>query len=264
VAKQLTALVLGDVIGQPGTRAVFTHLKQLVRKTSADFVIVNGENAAEGFGLTPEAVSTLFEAGATVITSGNHIWQRKEVFSLLDSEPRLLRPANYPPGAPGHGYCVVDVKGSRVAVLNLQGRVRMVRSDCPFRKANELIPVLRKESDVIIVDFHAEATEEKEALAFYLDGRIAAQVGTHTHVPTRDARILPGGTAYITDMGACGPGNSVIGFKPEISIRRVVSQLPIKNEVSETPAAINGVVIVVDAETGLAVSIEQLHEESVF
>ena len=239
------------------------HLKQLIKKTGADIVVVNGENAADGFGLTPESVSTIFESGADVITSGNHIWQQKEVFNLLDSEPRLLRPANYPAGNPGHGYCVVDVKGTRVAVMNLQGRVRMVRTDCPFRKANDLLRTLKKEADVILLDFHAEATDEKEALAVYLDGRIAAQVGTHTHIPTADARILPKGTAYITDLGSTGPADSVIGFNPEISIRRALTQLPIKNEVSESVANINGAVVVVDLESGLARSIETIRVESI-
>lgn len=263
MGQHLTALFIGDVIGQPGTRAVFTHLKQLARKTSADIVIVNGENAADGFGLTPESVTTLFDAGATVITSGNHVWQQREVYELLDSEPRLLRPANYPVGAPGHGHCVVDVKGVRVAVVNLQGRVRMARTDCPFRKAHELLRSLEKEADVVLMDFHAEATEEKEALAFYLDGRLAALVGTHTHVPTRDARVLPRGTAYVTDMGASGPVSSVIGFKPEISVKRVVTQLPLRNEVSEKAAVINGVVVAVNTETGRAESIQPVREASV-
>ena len=263
MGRTLTALFIGDVIGQPGIRAVFTHLKQLVKKTGADIVVVNGENAADGFGLTPEAVSTIFEAGANVITSGNHIWQQKEVFNLLDSEPRLLRPANYPPGVPGHGHCVVDIKGTRVAVMNLQGRVRMVRTDCPFRKAIDLLRTLDKEADVILLDFHAEATDEKEALAAYLDGRIAAQVGTHTHVPTADARVLPKGTAYITDLGSTGPASSVIGFNPSVSIRRVLTQLPLKNEVGESAAHINGAVVVVDLESGLAQSIETIREESI-
>lgn len=263
MGRTLTALFIGDIIGQPGTRAVFTHLKQLTKKTGADIVVVNGENAADGFGLTPESVSTILESGADVITSGNHIWQKKEVFNLLDSEPRLLRPANYPPGDPGHGHCVVNVKGTRVAVVNLQGRVRMVRTDCPFRKANDLIRSLSKESDVILLDFHAEATEEKEALAFYLDGRIAAQVGTHTHVPTADARVLPKGTAYITDLGSTGPADSVIGFNPDISMRRVLTQLPLKNEVNESLAYINGAVVVVDLESGLAQSIETIREKSI-
>ena len=164
MGQVLTALFIGDVIGQPGTRAVFTNLKQLIKRTGADITIVNGENAADGFGITPEAAAIIFESGATVITSGNHIWQKKDVFSLLDSEPRILRPANYPPGAPGHGHCVVECKGVRVAVVNLQGRVRMVRTDCPFRKAQDILRTLDKEADVVLLDFHAEATDEKEAL----------------------------------------------------------------------------------------------------
>lgn len=262
MSRTLTALFIGDIIGQPGTRAVFTHLKQLIRKTGADFTVVNGENAAEGFGLTPEAAATIFDSGADVITSGNHIWQKKEVFPMLDSEPRLLRPANYPPGDPGHGHCVVDCKGVKVAVMNLQGRVRMVRTDCPFRKAQEILKSIGKEAEVVLLDFHAEATDEKEAMAMYLDGRIAAQVGTHTHIQTADARVLPRGTAYVTDLGATGPVDSVIGFNPGISVKRSVTQIPIKNEVSDTAARINGAVAVIDLDTKRAISMETISEES--
>lgn len=262
MGRTLTVLFIGDVIGQPGIRAVFTGLKQLIRKTGADVVVVNGENASEGFGITPEAAATLFEAGATVITTGNHIWQKKEVFHLLDTEPRLLRPANYPPGTPGHGYCVVDAHGVRVGVMNLQGRVRMPRTDCPFRKALEMLRALEKEADIVLLDFHAEATDEKEALAMYLDGRITAQVGTHTHVPTADARVLPGGTAFITDLGSTGPARSVIGFNPAVSIRRSVTQVPLKNAVADSAAVMNGAVVVVDLDTRHALSIESVREES--
>jgi metallophosphoesterase (TIGR00282 family) len=262
VGRTLTVLFVGDVIGQPGTRAVFTDLKKLTKSTGADVVVVNGENASDGFGMTPEVVSTLFDSGAHVVTSGNHIWQKRELYSLLDSEPRLLRPANYPPGAPGHGYTTVEIKGVRVSVINLQGRVRMVRSDCPFRKATEILRAVSRESKVILLDFHAEATEEKEALAMYLDGKISAQVGTHTHVQTADARILPKGTAYITDLGSTGPGSSVIGFDPAISIRRSLTQLPLKNEVSATPAFIHGAVVQVDADSGIATSIEAIRQAS--
>jgi len=258
----LTVLFVGDVIGQPGTRAVFAQLKTLTKAYGADFVVVNGENASDGFGMTPEVVSTLFDSGADVITSGNHIWQKKEVFSLLDREPRLLRPANYPPGVPGHGHCVVERKGIQVVVMNLQGRVRMVRSDCPFRKANELLRSVKKETQVVLVDFHAEATEEKEAMALYLDGKVSAVVGTHTHVQTADARILPNGTAFMTDLGATGPGGSVIGFDPDISIRRSLTQLPLRNEVSATPAFLHGAVVQVDATTGRATSIVPVREAS--
>lgn len=261
MGQTFTVLFVGDVIGQPGIRAVFTHLKKLTKSTGADFVVVNGENASDGFGMTPEIVATIFDAGADVITSGNHIWQKRELYSLLDSEPRLLRPANYPPGVPGHGYCIVERKGVRIAVMNLQGRVRMVRSDCPFRKATELLR--KNKAAVTLIDFHAEATDEKEALGIYLDGKVAAIVGTHTHVQTADARVLPKGTAYMTDLGSTGPGSSVIGFEPEISVRRSLTQLPLRNEVRSTPAILHGAVVTVDPSTGLATEISPVREESV-
>lgn len=261
-SQSITVLFLGDVIGQPGNRAVFTHLKRIAKREAADMTIVNGENAADGFGLTPETVSNLFDAGAMVVTSGNHIWQRREIYPILDSEPRLLRPANYPTGNPGHGTCIVEAKGIKVGVINLQGRVRMPDIDCPFRRAKELIRSLKKEAQVIFVDFHAEETAEKEALALSLDGQIAAQVGTHTHVPTNDARVLPEGTAYITDVGACGPRDAVIGFDPEISMRRAMTQLPLRNEVSLNPAVLHGVVVEIDTDTGRARSIRVVREEA--
>ena len=255
MSRTITILFLGDVIGQSGARAVFSTLKGLSKEVRADAVFINGENAAEGFGLTPETAALLFESGAAVITSGNHIWQRKELLPLLDSEPRLLRPANYPGGAPGHGTCTVEVRGSQVCVINLQGRRRMPDTDCPFRKGRELVRVARKDTPLIVVDFHAEATDEKEAMGAYLDGEVSAVVGTHTHVMTNDARILPKGTAYITDLGSCGPSESVIGFSPEISIRRALTQLPLRNEVSTNPSVLSGAVFTVDAESGRAVSI---------
>ena len=257
MASALTALILGDVIGRSGSRAVYAHLKQISKSVGADFVVVNGENATEGFGLNPELLASFFEAGADVVTTGNHIWQQKEILPLLDSEPRLLRPANYPPGVPGHGLCTIDVKGHQVAVINLQGRRRLATTDCPFRKARELLKGLRGKCAAVIIDFHAEATEEKEAFGCFVDGDAAAVVGTHTHVPTNDARILPKGTAYQTDLGSCGPIGSVIGFQPEISVRRALTQLPIRNEVSDGPAVLNGVVVTIDTETGHATSIER-------
>lgn len=260
--ETITALFLGDVIGQAGARAVFAHLKQIAKRVSADVVVVNGENAAEGFGLTVEAVSALFDAGATVITTGNHIWQQREVLPLLNDEPRLLRPANYPAGVPGHGHCIVEVPGTRIAVMNFQGRKRMPAIDCPFRKAAELVRTVSRETRVILVDFHAEATDEKEAFAQHLDGTVSAVVGTHTHVPTLDARVLPRGTAYQTDLGACGPTESVIGFVPEISIRRALTQLPLKNEVSGNAVMLNGAAVTIDARTGKALDIVRIEELS--
>ena len=260
----VTALFLGDVIGQAGTRAVFAHLKRIAKRVAADLVIVNGENAAAGFGLTQDGVSALFDAGAMVITSGNHIWQQRDVMRLLDDEPRLLRPANYPSGTPGHGMCVLEVRGIKVAVMNLQGRKRMPAIDCPFRKAGDLIRSLDRDTRVILIDFHGEATDEKEAFAHHLDGAVSAIVGTHTHVATNDARVLPKGTAYQTDLGACGPGDSVIGFVPGISIQRALTQLPLRNEVSDSIVVLHGAAITIDAETGKAIEIVPIRERSSF
>lgn len=259
-AKDFTVLILGDIIGRSGVRAVVSCLSGLVKRYGADFVLVNGENAADGFGITPQIATQLFSAGVHVITTGNHIWQQREIFDYLDQEERILRPANYPGGNPGHGLCVVESRGVRVAVLNLQGRRRMYTIDCPFRKAKEL---LRKTTaDVILVDLHAEATDEKEALAFSLDGQVNAIVGTHTHIQTADDRILPRGTGFITDIGACGPADSVIGFDPVISVERARSQLPLRNEVSDNLAVMHGAVVTVDRDGWKTTGFERFAEES--
>ena len=255
-------LMLGDIVGQSGYRAVLTSLAKLTRRYSADFVTINVENAAEGFGVTEEIAAELFKSGFHVLTTGNHVWQRKEVYSYLDSEERILRPANYPGGNPGHGTCIVDARGVRVGVINLQGRVRMPAIDCPFRKAKEILRKMRDQTDVILVDFHAESTHEKEALAWHIDGEVAAVVGTHTHVQTADERLLPNGTAYLTDLGACSPQDSVIGFESGISIERMKTQMPLRNKPADNPGVIHGVYLEVDRETGLARSIERVREES--
>ncbi len=209
-AKTMVVLLLGDVCGQPGSRALFLGLHTLVKDYRADMVIVNGENAAGGFGLNAELMNQFFSLGVNVITSGNHIWQQDDLRPLLESEKRLLRPANYPPAAPGHGSVVVEIKGHKVGVLNLQGRQSLPSIDCPFRVGSDQVAKLRKQTPLILVDFHAENPEEKEALALYFDGKVSAVVGTHTHVQTADEKILPHKTAYITDLGLCGPSESVI------------------------------------------------------
>lgn len=259
----LTALLLGDVIGQPGSRALFIGLQKLVRTYGADLVVVNGENAAAGFGITPEDVKQLFSIGVNVITTGNHVWQKKEIYPLLDSEDRLLRPANYPSGVPGHGSCVIQVRDREVAVVNLQGRLRMTNLQCPFLVGRDMVRKLRKRTPLIFVDFHAEATEEKEALGQYLDGEITALVGTHTHTQTGDERILSKGTGYITDIGMIGPADSVIGIKKSIAVQRSLTQIPIKMEVAETTAVIQGVVIEADTKSGRTVSIRRVSEMSI-
>ncbi|HEU0012783.1 MAG TPA: TIGR00282 family metallophosphoesterase [Longimicrobium sp.] len=253
-------LFVADVIGSPGRRA----LKQLLRLTRndvrADAVIVNGENSAGGFGITPDIVAEFFELGVDVITTGNHVWDKSDILPLLDSERRLLRPANYPPGNPGHGSVVVEVGGTRLAVLNLQGRTFMPPIDDPFRMADGMVAELKGQADVIVVDFHAEATSEKQAFARYLDGRVAAVVGTHTHVQTADERVLPRGTAQITDLGITGGLDGIIGMKWEISLDRQLKQTRGERyQPADNDLHLQGAVVDVDEKTGLARSIERVN-----
>jgi metallophosphoesterase (TIGR00282 family) len=259
--------MVADVIGSPGRR-VFGQLVRLVRAdVRADAVVVNGENSAGGFGITPDIVKELFELGVSVITTGNHVWDKKEILPLLDSEPRLLRPANYPSGPPpfgnpGHGSVVVQVGDARLAVLNLQGRTFMAPIDDPFRAADQLLKELKsmeEPPDAIVVDFHAEATSEKQAFARWLDGRVAAVVGTHTHVQTADERRLPKGTAYITDLGMTGGLGGIIGMKAEISIERQLTQTRGERmQPADEDLHLQGVVVDIDEATGLSRSIERV------
>ncbi len=252
--------MIGDVIGQPGLKALFAGLGPLVRSTHADIVIANGENAQGGFGIGKEESDRLFSIGVQVITTGNHVWERPGAAELLAGTPRLLRPDNYPPGAPGSGRAVLESGGITWAVLNLQGREGMSPIDCPFRGADTALETIYADypDAIVLVDFHAESVQEKEALAFYLDGRIAAIAGTHTHVQTADERILPKGTGYITDIGMSGPVDSVIGVKVDICVRRGLSQMPIKMESADGDASISGVLFSIDAETKRCLSAERI------
>ncbi|MBC7289503.1 MAG: TIGR00282 family metallophosphoesterase [Armatimonadetes bacterium] len=253
-------LFLGDVVGRPGRQAVADLLPNLIAEHGADFVIVNCENAAAGYGVTPATAQELIDAGANCLTSGNHIWKQKEAFDLLDADERILRPANYPPGAPGRGWNLFSTgDGTRIAVVNLQGRVFMEPVDCPFRAADAILAELSGKTDHILIDFHAEATSEKCALGWYLDGRVTAVVGTHTHVQTSDERILPGGTAYISDAGMCGALDSVIGVDKDIAVTRFVRGLPVRFTVPKKgPATVEGVVVETDASTGRATAIRRI------
>ena len=251
-------LMLGDVVGESGIRAIDAGLADLVRSHRADFVIVNAENAADGFGITPSIAEHLWDIGISVITTGNHIWQRSEIRDYLPSHPTLLRPANYPDGAPGTGSCVARSGDLAVAVINLQGRVRLPNIDCPFRKAERLVKEAGEKTKSIIIDFHADDTEEKEALAAFLDGTVSAVAGTHTHVQTADARISENGTAFITDIGMTGPVSSVIGFDPAIARERMVTQMPLKMEVSGEKAAIRAVAFEIDSNGGRCTSIDTI------
>lgn len=250
-------LFLGDIIGRPGRRALEEFLPGLKKKYSPSFVIANGENAAGGIGITPDICRQLL-GHVDVLTSGNHIWDKKEISAYLDQEPRLLRPANYPSPNPGKGVCVTEVEGGfKVAVLNLQGRVFMEPLDCPFRAADRELEALGKLKAITIVDFHAEATSEKQALGWYLDGRVSAVIGTHTHVPTADERILPLGTAFITDVGMVGGYESVIGIKKEQAIQRFITARPQRFEPGRRGKVFSAVFIEVDPRTGKALSIRR-------
>jgi metallophosphoesterase (TIGR00282 family) len=254
----MNILMLGDVFGEPGRAALQKCLPGLKEEHRVDFTVVNVENAAAGFGVTPQIARGLLDLGVDVMTSGNHIWDRKEIVAFIAKENLLLRPANFPPGTPGVGHVTVKAGPHRVAVLNLMGRVFMSPIDCPFQKADEIIPELRKETPIILVDMHAEATSESVAMGWYLDGRVSAVVGTHRHVQTADERILPGGTAYITDLGMTGPVDSVIGVDKDLILQRFLTQMPIRFEPAKGPAAVCGVVITVDPETGRASEIRRL------
>ena len=249
--------MIGDVSGSAGMGALFVGLSSLVRDEKADFVIINGENAAGGFGITVQDYQSMRKMGADVITSGNHIWQKEEIYEILDKNDDILRPLNYPEPCIGHGYTVRRKGSLAIAVINAQGRVMMPPIDDPVKRIDKVLRDIRKETPLVFVDFHAEDTLEKEAFAFALDGRVTAVAGTHTHVQTADEKILPGGCAYITDLGLTGVTDAVIGSDPEKSIERQLTQLPMKSEVASGDAHIQGVVIEADASTGKAVSIER-------
>lgn len=254
-------LFVGDIVGQPGRRAVRTLVPKLRLRHALDFVVANGENAAGGNGITPAVAEEIFESGVDVITSGDHLWDQKEVMQLLDKEPRFLRPANYPPDVPGRGWGVFEKPGRPpVAVLNLQGRTFMPGHENPFRLAQDALVTLRRQARVVVVDFHAEATSEKIALGRLLDGLASAVLGTHTHVPTADEQIFPGGTAFISDVGFTGPQESILGREIDPIIRRFLTGMPQRFEVAKGRVALHGVLLEVDAATGKARSIERVME----
>lgn len=254
-------LFIGDVVGRPGRRAVASLVPRMKAELGLDIVIANGENAAAGFGLTGPTVQELLGAGVDVLTTGNHVFAKKEVYEILESNQRLIRPANYPPGAPGRGSTVVSAAdGTAVGVLNVMGRVFMEPLDCPFRVAEHEIERLAQAATVIIVDFHAEATSEKMAFARYFDGQVAAIIGTHTHVQTADERVLPGGTAYITDVGMTGPDDSIIGVNADEALDRFLTQMPVRFHVPNAHGTLRGVVVTIDPAVGRAKSVRRVVE----
>lgn len=254
----MKVLFLGDIVGKPGRRVVGRFLPKLISELKLDLVVANAENAAGGFGLTLEVTEELLHCGVDLLTMGNHTWKNREITRVLDRYPQVIRPANYPPETPGKGYGIVCARnGYQVGVINLLGQVYLDPLECPFRAARDLVTVLKKETPYLLVDFHAEATSEKKAFGYFLDGQVSGVIGTHTHVQTADERILPGGTGYITDVGMCGPVRSVLGIKPEIAIKKFLTKLPIRFEVSSGPAEINGLYMEWDNE-GKTISIRRI------
>jgi 2',3'-cyclic-nucleotide 2'-phosphodiesterase len=253
---------MGDVVGKPGVLAVRTLLPRLIARHSIDLVVANAENSEGGAGISPESAEALLRAEVDLLTSGNHFWTKRQILPWVEAHPDLLlRPANYPEGSPGRGHTVLKTAdGRKLAVLNLEGRVFMKALDDPFRLGARLVNELRQQTPCILVDMHCEATSEKNAMGAWLDGKVSAVVGTHTHVQTADERILPGGTAFITDVGMCGPLDSVIGIKKELSIERFLTQRPIQYEVAKNLVYLQGVVIDIDEPTGKGRSITRIRE----
>lgn len=252
-------LFVGDITGRPGRWITSQLLWGIKRVHNIDFVVANVENAAGGYGVTQEISQKMYTYGVDVQTSGNHIWDRKNQWHILENDPYLLRPANYPPGTPGVGTAVKETaKGIKFSVINLQGRVYMKEIDCPFRCADKYVAILKESTNIIFIDMHAEATSEKQALGYYLDGRVTAVIGTHTHVQTADEKILKKGTAYLTDVGMTGPHESVLWVKPENAIARFLTQIPHRFHMAEDDVRLSAVVITADETTGKAEKIERL------
>lgn len=252
-------LFIGDIVGSPGRDMLHTYLPKLKTKYHPMFTIVNGENAAGGRGITEKLAKGFFEVGAQVITLGNHTWDQKDTGQLLDDSRNIIRPANFPEGTPGKGYTILQVNQYKIAVINLQGRTFLPPLDCPFQKAEEIIEEIHTQTNIIIVDFHAEATSEKQAMGLFLDGKVSAVLGTHTHVQTADEKILSNHTAYLTDVGMTGPSDGILGMKKEAVMYRFLTSMPARFEVDpNAPGQLNGVLLSVDEKTGLAKRIQRI------
>lgn len=254
-------LFFGDIVGKPGRLILRKRLPELREEYRADLIIANGENASGGIGLSGDTMRELFSSGIDILTSGNHIWKHKEMYNLLNNEPRIVRPANYPEGVPGTGLIVHELEnGTKIAVINLLGRTFMNDIDCPFQKVQELLKQVPKDVRIRIVDFHAEATSEKKALSFFVDGQVSAVIGTHTHVQTADAMILENGTGYITDAGMCGVEKSCLGMDPKVIIDRFMTGLPQRFKIAKGTAHINGLFMEIDDESGQCREIQLIRE----
>ena len=256
----LKILFIGDIFGEPGRRALERLLPRMRDDLALDLVVANGENAAGGLGLTARLAREIWGCGVDVITMGNHVWKQRDLLPVLDEEDRLLRPANFPPGVPGHGHVLLQAGGANIGVVNLQGRVYLNELDDPFRALDALLQGPLAGADCVVVDMHAEASSEKQALGWYVDGRAAAVVGTHTHVQTADEKILPGGTAYISDLGLTGPHRSVIGMDPKTAVRRFITQQPMRFRVAKGDVRLQGALVEINPDTGLAESITRISQ----
>jgi len=258
----MKVLVTGDTVGKPGRRACSVLIPKIREREGIDLVIVNGENIAGGSSITQDTVDEIFQAGADILTTGDHIFKKKEATAVIEKNDHILRPLNYPAGTPGKGSVVIQTKdGVRVAIINLLGRVFMKPVECPFKTVEKELETLHRDTAVILVDMHAEATSEKIAMGWFLDGKVSAVFGTHTHIQTADETILPHGTAYITDLGMCGPYNSVIGRKTDQVLRQFITQIPTYLEVAKEDARLSGAIIELDSSTGRARSIRRVHEK---
>lgn len=252
-------LFIGDVVGSPGRNMVKEYLPKLKEKYRPSVTIINGENAAAGKGITEKIYKDFLSWGTQVVTLGNHAWNKRDIFEFIDEAKYLIRPANFPDNNPGKGLVFININGTEVAVINLQGRTFMPVIDDPFLKADELIKEAKKRTDIIFIDFHAEATSEKQAFAWYVDGRVSAVVGTHTHTQTADERILPDGTGYITDVGMTGPYNGILGVEREAVIKRFTTNLPVRFEVVKNEQTqLNGFVVTIDEKTGKTTKVERI------
>lgn len=254
-------MMIGDIVGRPGRMIIKEKVKLYKKKYELDFIIANGENSAGGVGITKAIADELFNNSIDFITMGNHTWDKKEIFEFIDHESCLIRPANYPPGTPGKGSSIVRFgKGIRIGIINLSGRTFLSPLECPFRAADEIVKSIARETPIIIIDFHAEATSEKIAFGWFMDGKVSAVIGTHTHVQTADERILPGGTGFITDVGMTGPRDSVLGVRTDLVLEKFITQLPVRFEIASGIAQINALIIDIDEKTGKTIRIERIQE----
>ncbi len=257
----LKVLMVGDIFGKPGRKAVKELIKTYRNQYELDFVIANGENAAGGNGITREIANELYNAQIDFITMGNHTWDKKEIFQFIDTDKKIIRPANYPPGTPGRGWAIVPLSNElKIGIINLSGRVFLPPLDCPFRVGERIVEEISKETHIIIVDFHAEATSEKIAMGWFMDGKVSAVVGTHTHVQTADERILPYGTGYITDVGMTGPHDSILGVKRDIVIQKFLTQLPARFETAQGVAQLNAILLEIDETTGKTMGLKRIQD----